>query len=889
MWAYDKELESNPAATLLIVNCVIHNIIIDDSLTVYNFAPSAIGIILHQQKCYISIINVTVQNIRSIRMPLLSVSTASFDTTIVRISNSIFNNSTVASVLTMVNSGNASVSLSMKNNRFCNNTVYEHLVSLDNVVLQLQKCTLFDSNIANTVLKVNKYVSLHKKATLHFSNNRPNSLLPVFNRFVIEIAPQKSNKCPFQFNAFPLMPLSYIKFCNNKGYYREIYIHSFLFNCSWVSLNISSKHLFPEILYKYTLHLCGNETRTIKFGWENHAIHCDGSPGHLLYTPPMSYFPGQTIITKLQRSKTKAHLLLHTDFIGNPFYNIAPICKLSHYYFRKPKLFMVSSSCTELTYTVEANASTTNTCLILLRESQDLTFVLNVSLSSSCPPAFSLDHYANSCKCSDDLQRDMKGIACNISNVTIKPPRHSWISVDNGNEVIYTMHCKFDYCSYYPRYIELHKPNDQCVPTRGGISCGYCIKGLSTIFGSAKCKRCSNFGLFLIILFAIAGIALVILLFLLDLTVAKGDIYGFIFFMNALSVNSSEEFAMRSVIVSLCNLDLGIAACFYNGMTAYAATWLEMVFPVYVLMITAGLVFASRHSSMIEKLTRRKVIPVMATLFLLSYNKIMVVTFNGLFSYTFIYHLNSKKTEVYWATDTGISLFGAKHLMLFIVCAILLLFVIIPINALLLFTKQFYRFSIVVKYLKPYLDAYQAPFKDNYQYFLGLDCFLRAVVYIVDHIFVQDDATIYISILTVYIIYISWFQPFKSRINTLLYLLYMTYLMTLCVLFLHFSVLTVKPKEIFITSFRIVALVAFAQFLLILLYHIYKYVLCHHRVFIKCRGKFSQGYHNVLKHFTINSHSLNLSREMSPSCGELPPDSVRYDEFREELLTYEND
>ena len=783
----------------------------------------------------------------------------------------------------MVNDGSASVSVSMENNMFCNNIVYGHLMSLTNVILRLQECTLFESNMANTVLKLNKYVLLQETAMLYFSNNQPNAKLPVFKRFIIERTPHASSECPFQFHTLPSALSPYIEFCNNKGFYREVYSHSFAFNCTWVSLNVSTKYFLPEIVYKYTLRLCGNETRTIKFGWENHVLHCNGSPDRLLYTSPTPYFPGQTITVKLQYSKSL--LLLYTDFMGNPFHHIAPTCKISHYSPTKPKLYSVSNWCTDLSYVVESNASTKNSCLILLRESQDLTYVLNVPLKSSCPPAFSLDSSTGVCKCSNILQRKMKGITCNISNETIKPPRHSWISVVSGDEVVYTTHCEFDYCTYYPCYISLHKPDDQCIPTRSGISCGHCKKGLSAIFGSAKCKKCSNYGLFLIVFFAVAGIMLVVSLFLLELTVVKGDIYGFVFFVNALSVNSSEEFAMRSVIVSLFNLDLGIEVCFYNGMTAYAATWLQFMFPVYILIITAGLVFASRHSPMVEKLTRRKVIPVMATLVLLSYNKIMVVTFNGLFAYTTIYFLNSERTKVYWAIDTDISLFGAKHLMLFLFCALLFLFVIIPVNTLLLFTKKFYHFRIVVKYLKPYLDAYQAPFKDNHQYLLGVEFLLRAVVYTVDHIFIQDDATIYIVILVLYIVYICWFKPFKSSIKTLIYLLYMTYLIILCVLFLHFSVLTVKPRKTFTTSFRIVVLVAFAQFVLILVYHVWKYILCHYQFFARCSNICSHQLFSSNR-FTDNN-SLEFNKEFYPTTGESPLDSVKYDVFREELLTYD--
>ena len=72
---------------------------------------------------------------------------------------------------------------------------------------------------------------------------------------------------------------------------------------------------------------------------------------------------------------------------------------------------------------------------------------------------------------------------------------------------------------------------------------------------------------------------MIILLFLLNLTVVNGDIYGFIVFVNTLSINSAKEYSTKYMIVDLFNLDLGIEVCFYSGMTAYVATWLEFIFP----------------------------------------------------------------------------------------------------------------------------------------------------------------------------------------------------------------------------------------------------------------------------------------------------------------------
>jgi len=142
--------------------------------------------------------------------------------------------------------------------------------------------------------------------------------------------------------------------------------------------------------------------------------------------------------------------------------------------------------------------------------------------------------------------------------------------------------------------------------------------------------------------------------------------------VNILNNHGSRIFPSDSdvsyILVALANLDLGFEVCFYNSMTQYAATWLRFAFPIYVLLIVVRLAFASQYSVLIEKLTRKRVIPVIATLCILTYNKLMLVTFKGLFSYPVIHYLNSKKTQVYWIDDTSIPLFRVHFTLLFTFC-----------------------------------------------------------------------------------------------------------------------------------------------------------------------------------------------------------------------------
>ena len=180
------------------------------------------------------------------------------------------------------------------------------------------------------------------------------------------------------------------------------------------------------------------------------------------------------------------------------------------------------------------------------------------------------------------------------------------------------------------------------------------------------------------------------------------------------------------IFLSLLNLDLGIETCFYDGMDDYVKSWLQLLFPIYLLMIAGLLIITSRYSVRVQRITARKVLPVLATLFLLSYTKIIRTIGNVLFRYSEITHLPSKNATLIWSVCVSISIFGAKFIVLFIVCLILLL-IVLPFNTILLFSRKLTYFKFINR-LKPFLDAYHGPYKDKVPYWVGLQLVIRKIV-----------------------------------------------------------------------------------------------------------------------------------------------------------------
>ena len=255
--------------------------------------------------------------------------------------------------------------------------------------------------------------------------------------------------------------------------------------------------------------------------------------------------------------------------------------------------------------------------------------------------------------------------SCNIDDRTILRPANSWISaVTVNNSYFYnvSLQCPFDYCLPYSSHLNLFNPDSQCQFERAGKVCAECQQGLSTVFGSSHCKQCSNIYLLLIIPIAITGgvHVLVMILFIFNLTVTNGIINTLVFYVNIISINYS-AFCIDSnspdcTILYLLNLDLGIETCFYDGMDGYTKMWLQLAFPLYLMLIALTLIIGSCYSFKIQRLTANRVLKVLATLFLLSYTKILLTVCQVLFFFSSVTYLPSKDNILLWSVDTIVEL-----------------------------------------------------------------------------------------------------------------------------------------------------------------------------------------------------------------------------------------
>ena len=146
------------------------------------------------------------------------------------------------------------------------------------------------------------------------------------------------------------------------------------------------------------------------------------------------------------------------------------------------------------------------------------------------------------CDCDPDLQQRYQITNCFEENgtITVERNNNTWtevVNTTNGTGYVVSS-CTLDYCIEKPVNISLSNPDKQCAYNQSGVLCGECEPGLSLVLATSRCsERCSNNYLLLLIPFALAGILLVALILVLNITIATGNIHGLIFYANIVAAN----------------------------------------------------------------------------------------------------------------------------------------------------------------------------------------------------------------------------------------------------------------------------------------------------------------------------------------------------------------
>ena len=378
---------------------------------------------------------------------------------------------------------------------------------------------------------------------------------------------------------------------------------------------------------------------------------CDGGiPDCSASSTTRSVYPGGTIAVAIivygQRNGTTpavVHLITTRDGIMTK---------------QAEKTQNITKRCSSLNYTVQTRTEENNYKMTLYvgpcppKErtlSSGPTNVIKVHVTIlDCPPGFELSGYEPLCNCAQRLEQYTN--TCRIADKKIERASdlEFWVGYKQENTssdgLILHPHCPFDYCTSHELYLTVDNSDEQCTNNRTGLLCGKCTQNFCLVLGTNRCQQCSNDYLWFIVAFAFAGVALVLLLLVLRLTVAVGTINGLVFYANIFAMNSATFFSphtnVLTVFISWLNLDLGIETCLYDGLDAYAKAWLQFVFPFYVWVLIGIIILISHYSSKVATILGTNPVAVLATLFLLSYSKLLRAVIAAV-SYTLLEYPNN--------------------------------------------------------------------------------------------------------------------------------------------------------------------------------------------------------------------------------------------------------
>ena len=383
-------------------------------------------------------------------------------------------------------------------------------------------------------------------------------------------------------------------------------------------------------------------------------------------------------------------------------------------------------------------------------------------LQCSCPIGFQDSGMNNTnctCECHSDIRRYVQ---CNShTELLVKQPAQSraWISYVNDTGYLVYPNCPFDYCLSTSPPFNLNQPDGadaQCAFNRSSLLCGSCNHGLGLSLGSSHCLPCPSYwpAPFVAITIAaiLAGIALVTLLLVLNMTVAVGTLNGVIFYVNVVYANRSillpfHDTNFVTVFISWLNLELGIDACYFPEMDTYIKTWLQLVFPAYSILLVASVIIISSYSTRFSNLIGKKnPVATLATLSLLSYAKLLEICFMSLSVGILEYPDGS--SEMLWLPDATVKYLSGKHIPLFIAAVFILLAGLV--YTALLFSWQWllhlprwriFKWSRNPK-IQTFIETYHKPYTPKHRYWTGLLLIFRIVLYLVPAVNVSNNPTI---------------------------------------------------------------------------------------------------------------------------------------------------
>ena len=756
--------------------------------------------------------------------------------------NVTLNNNSYNSTLTPSNSSSPLstvctefVTLVLNNVSITNNNATGLLAHRTVIRINTNSTSVFHNNTGidggGLALYGDSYLTFHEYSILNFTNNKAQRGGAIF----VNTLNSAESPCFYQYiqGKLPLSTKAYITGNNAKTAGSVLFggnQNCLLFNIPYI--NFTQSHVYFNETFDYSAQtgpsVISSEPTYLCFCGDNNTINCSQTQ------LTMTAYPGKEIsisVVTVGQENGVSPGLITIESKGSVH--------------AKAKTYKtIPMNCTTIAFIpIAVNYSITIT-------SDRSSFIsrsvmLNIN-KTDCPLGFQISNETGACDCTELTQKASSSLnlKCDAATNTISRKGDVWIG-NIGDCVIVHSPCPFDYCNTQIVNFSFTDPDLQCALNRSGILCGNCSNNLSLALGSNKCIPCpDSFHLALIIPFAAAGLGLVALLMVLNLTVSIGTINGLIFYASIVKISESNGIffpngpvPVLSQFIAWLNLDLGIETCFYHGMTAYHKVWLQFVFPLYIWFIIATIIVLCRYSRWLSNKIGGNVVQVLATLILLSFTKnfqtiILAMKFTTL-------SCGNMGTIIVWSVDGNIPFFSTQHYALMAAVVLFLLLLAVPYIAALLFDAVIEKYLTRMRFFrkqwikfKPFIDAYHGPYKDTCWFWTGLLLLVRMAFTLVSIYFDKYAALIFITTSTSVLLSLMTFFGGVYQ-NKYLNILEWSSLINLILLSAIFGLLEQSASAQQVVTIISVS-VAFVMFICVLAYHVFLRVKN-----IKCLKKFA--------------------------------------------------
>ena len=363
-----------------------------------------------------------------------------------------------------------------------------------------------------------------------------------------------------------------------------------------------------------------------------------------------------------------------------------------------------------------------------------------IHVFNGCSPGLQYKH--EQCECNPFLKQHHFTCTIATNTTTYKAERpHYWIGVEEKH-VLISPSCPIFFCnSALQTGLTIDSTrggNLQCNNGRRGLLCSECPSGYSSVLGSFKCKECSSVWLLHIPLYAFAGIFIVAVLFLFNLTLLQGTIMGVVLHTNIMALFMA-DFLREHVwgplffLLSLLSMQSGGGVCFYDGMDQFWRAIFQFAFPFYLFTLLIVIIIVAHKCGyrMYRKarFIARRAVPVLATIMLLTYTSLVNAVITPL-RYTALYNADTTQGEIVWLYQPSLPFFGGRHLVLGVLSIAVTLFYLIPFTFTMLFGDLMRRYFHKL-WFSHFMDVLHGAFRWPLGFWIGLRLLIRVILVVI--------------------------------------------------------------------------------------------------------------------------------------------------------------